>query len=385
MAKLKLRTFVDPATLLHMNMTPLEHYQRDLKSVGFNYDPSQEAAVKHLQRLYDDLVAAPKLKEGLWAEIKRKLGMKRQHIAPVKGLYFWGGVGRGKTYLMDNFYECLPFDDKLRTHFHRFMRRVHSELNDFSGEQDPLKLVAQRLAKETRVICFDEFFVADITDAMILAGLFESLFSHGVTLVATSNIVPDGLYKNGLQRARFLPAIELIKTHTDIVNVDGGVDYRLRALEQAELFHWPLDIAADQSLLKSFESLAPEEGHADINIEIEGRPIASRWVADDVVWFDFPAVCDGPRSQNDYIELAREFHAVLISNVPQFSNLDDQARRFVHLVDEFYDRNVKLVLSAEVKLEALYLSGNLSFEFERTVSRLLEMQSHDYLAKGHMP
>lgn len=366
-------------------MTPLEHYQRDINSAGFNYDPSQEAAVKHLQRLYDDLIATARPNVNFWSGLKGRLGMGRQHIAPVKGLYFWGGVGRGKTYLMDNFYECLPFDDKLRTHFHRFMRRVHGELNDLSGEQDPLKLVAQRLAKETRIICFDEFFVSDITDAMILAGLFESLFLHGVTLVATSNIVPDGLYKNGLQRARFLPAIELIKTHTETVNVDGGVDYRLRALEQAELFHWPLDAAADQSLLKSFESLAPEEGRVDVNIDIEGRVIRSRWVADDVVWFDFPAVCDGPRSQNDYIELAREFHAVLISNVPQFSNLDDQARRFVNLVDEFYDRNVKLVLSAEVKLEELYLKGNLSFEFERTVSRLLEMQSHDYLAKGHMP
>jgi cell division protein ZapE len=368
-----------------MNMTPLEHYQLDLKSAGFSYDPSQEMAVKHLQRLYDDLIAAPPLKGGLLAGIRQRIGMAPMNVVPVKGLYFWGGVGRGKTYLMDNFYECLPFKDKLRTHFHRFMRRVHSELNDLSGTQDPLKLVAQRLAKETRVICFDEFFVADITDAMILAGLFESLFSHGVALVATSNIVPDGLYKNGLQRARFLPAIELIKAHTDIVNVDGGVDYRLRALEQAELFHWPLDEAADASLLKSFKSLAPEDGNADVDIEIEGRTISSRWVADDVVWFDFSAVCDGPRSQNDYIELAREFHAVLISNVPQFVDLDDQARRFVNLVDEFYDRNVKLILSAEVSLEQLYLSGNLSFEFERTVSRLLEMQSHEYLTKGHMP
>ena len=219
---------------------------------------------------------------------------------------------------------------------------------------------------------------------MILGGLLEALFERGVTLIATSNIEPDGLYKDGLQRQRFLPAIELLKVHTQILNVDGGVDYRLRVLEQAELYHCPLDDAADISLKQSFDALAPEPGVADVQIDIEGRAIPTRFLADDVVWFDFEAICDGPRSQNDYIEIAREFHAVLISNVPCFdSDRDDQARRFINLVDEFYDHDVKLVLSAAVPLNGLYHGTRLAFEFQRTSSRLLEMQSHDYLGRAH--
>ena len=221
---------------------------------------------------------------------------------------------------------------------------------------------------------------------MILAGLFEKLFGHGVSLVATSNIVPDQLYKDGLQRARFIPAIGLIKHYTEVVNVDGGVDYRLRALKKAELYHFPLDEAADESLLRSLKSLAPEPARADQAIEIEGRSIRARYVADDVIWFDFVQLCDGPRSQNDYIELARIYHAVLLSNVPQMSaRVDDQARRFINLVDEFYDRNVKLMISAAVPLQELYAGGRLDFEFQRTVSRLMEMQSHEYLASQHKP
>ncbi|CAA0083306.1 Cell division protein ZapE [Zhongshania aliphaticivorans] len=361
--------------------TPLQRYQQDLTQVDFSYDSAQEHAVQCLQRLYDDLVTQiPQENNGF---ISRMFGLK-QALPHVKGLYFWGGVGRGKTYLMDTFFDTLPFENKMRAHFHRFMQRVHRELKSLSGEKNPLIIVADRIADEARVICFDEFFVSDITDAMILAGLFDRLFSRGVVLVATSNIVPDGLYKDGLQRARFLPAIALIKQSVEVVNVDGGVDYRLRALEQAELYYSPLGESADQSLALSFKRLAPEVGSADKLLDIEGRQIRARFVADDVAWFEFSELCDGPRSQYDYIELARVFHAVLVSNVPQMgAGREDQARRFINLIDEFYDRNVKLVLSAAVPLAQLYAGGRLDFEFQRTQSRLLEMQSEEYLACEH--
>ena len=309
-------------------------------------------------------------------------------VEPIIGLYFWGGVGRGKTYLMDNFYESLPFPQKIRMHFHRFMRRVHAELKQLDGQKNPLQKVADIISAEAKVICFDEFFVSDITDAMILGTLMSELFHRGVVLVATSNIIPDGLYKDGLQRARFLPAIKLLKKHTQVINVDGGVDYRLRALEQAELYHSPLDAAADQSLQKGFRSLlaSPSDERENVELTVEGRSIQARYLAEGVVWFDFDAICDGPRSQNDYIELSKEYHSVFISNVPGLGLAnDDQARRFVNLVDEFYDRQVKLVLSAERPLVELYSEGKLNFEFQRTVSRLLEMQSHEYLAKEHRP
>ncbi|MYM64645.1 cell division protein ZapE [Pseudomaricurvus sp. HS19] len=369
--------------------TPLERYHNDLQREGFRHDPAQEMAVRHLQDLYERLVAdwrAEQNQKGLLAKLKGLGGNKSRPLQ--RGLYFWGGVGRGKTYLMDNFFESLPFPQKMRAHFHRFMRRVHQELKTLGGKKNPLEIVADRLAAEARVICFDEFFVSDITDAMILGNLIQALFDRGVSLVATSNIVPDGLYKDGLQRARFLPAIAMLNEHTLVVNVDGGVDYRLRALEQAELYHYPLDAAADASLLASFESLVPDkqEIRADVEIEVEGRPILARFEAEDVAWFDFKALCDGPRSQNDYIELAKEYHAVLVANVPCLGrDTDDQARRFINLVDEFYDRNVKLIVSAEMPLAEIYAGGKLNFEFERTTSRLLEMQSKEYLAAPHRP
>lgn len=369
--------------------SPLARYQRDLQRPDFRHDPAQEAAVKHLQHLYEQLVAAWKAEQqqGLFGNfLKRFTGDSSREL--VRGLYFWGGVGRGKTYLMDNFFESLPFEQKLRAHFHRFMRRVHAELKKLDGKKNPLKLVADTIAAEARVICFDEFFVSDITDAMILGTLMEELFARGVTLVATSNIIPDGLYKDGLQRARFLPAIALLNKHTLVVNVDGGVDYRLRALEQAELYHHPLGAAADKSLMCSFNSLAPvgTEVRAGQEIEVEGRMILSRYISEGIIWFDFVELCDGPRSQNDYIELAREYHTVILSNVPGLGReKDDQARRFVNLVDEFYDRQIKLVISAERPLAELYSTGKLDFEFQRTVSRLLEMQSREYLARPHRP
>jgi len=370
-------------------LSPLARYQQDLQRDDFRHDPAQAIAVNHLQALYEQLVAAwqaDQQQKGLSGLFKRLVTSSTTD--PVKGLYFWGGVGRGKTYLMDNFYDSLPFSQKMRAHFHRFMRRVHAELKKLDGQKNPLKLVADTISKEARVICFDEFFVSDITDAMILGTLMEELFARGVTLVATSNIVPDGLYKDGLQRARFLPAIALLNKHTLVVNVDGGVDYRLRALEQAELYHYPLDAAADESLMASFQSLVSTNSDVqhNVSLEVEGRIIQARHLAEDVVWFDFVELCDGPRSQNDYIELAREYHAVILSNVPGLGReKDDQARRFVNLVDEFYDRNVKLIISAERALVELYSTGKLDFEFQRTVSRLLEMQSYEYLARAHKP
>lgn len=366
--------------------TPLERYRSDISSGNFVRDAAQETAVRELQDLHDRLLKrGGKKKAGL---LGRLFGGSGGKVEPERGLYFWGGVGRGKTYLMDNFFESLPFDDKMRAHFHRFMRRVHEDLKLLKGEKNPLEKVADGIASEARVICFDEFFVSDITDAMILGTLLSHLFERGVALVATSNIIPDGLYRDGLQRQRFLPAIALLNQHCKVVNVDGGVDYRLRALEKAEIYHSPLGAAAEQALGLAFTSLVPaaEEVQRDVGIAIEGRQIASRAVGEDVVWFDFAALCDGPRSQNDYIEIAREFHAVLVGNVPQLtSQMEDQARRFINMVDEFYDRGVKLIVSAAVELENIYDGSRLVFEFERTRSRLLEMQSHEYLARPHKP
>ncbi|MCH8498115.1 MAG: cell division protein ZapE [Marinobacter sp.] len=365
-------------------MTPWERYQEDLTKPGFMRDAAQEDAVRRLQALFEQLVAAESQRGKTMMKFKRRL--KGGRGDPIKGLYFWGGVGRGKTYLMDTFYEALPFERKMRTHFHRFMQRVHNELKRLKGTKNPLDQVSKQFADEASVICFDEFFVSDIGDAMILATLMDGLFKRGVTLVCTSNIVPDGLYKDGLQRARFLPAIELVKKYTEVVNVDGGTDYRLRTLEQAELYHYPLDDGADVSLLKSYNALAVEAASHTLELEINGRKLRALRHADDVVWFDFRELCDGPRSQNDYIELAREFHAVIVSNVPVLGgDKDDQARRFINMIDEFYDRNVKVIISAAAPITGLYAGGRLSFEFERTESRLLEMQSHQYLQAPHKP
>jgi cell division protein ZapE len=364
---------------MSLPQSPADKYRELLQASGFAHDAAQERVVALLEDLYRQLRARPAPRKGLLA---RLLPPPRRQ--PVRGLYLWGGVGRGKTMLMDLFYECLPEHDRLRMHFHRFMQRVHSELKALAGIPNPLEQVAERFARESSVLCFDEFFVSDIADAMILAELLEGLFERGVTLVATSNVEPDQLYRNGLQRRRFLPAIELLKAHTLVFHVQSPVDYRLRVLERAEIYHAPLDAAAEASLQKSFAALAPETGERDVVIDINGRPIRSRGVADDVAWFEFAELCEGPRSQNDYIELARVFHAVLLSNVRRFTTgNEDAARRFISLVDEFYDRNVKLILSAEVPAEQLYAGERLRFEFERTESRLREMQSHEYLARTH--
>jgi len=372
-----------------MMMSPIRRYEEDLLRADFEPDAAQRKAVEHLQVLFEQLSKRHEKREqrsGLAGIFSRLLGAGSE--PPIRGLYFWGGVGRGKTYLMDMFFEALPFERKMRTHFHRFMRRVHKELKALKDQPDPLKVVANTLAQEAKVICFDEFFVSDITDAMILANLLTYLFDQGVVLVATSNIEPSGLYRDGLQRARFLPAIALLESHTLVVNVDGGTDYRLRTLEQAKLYHSPVDKAAHESLAIFFDSLVPDVHGIcrDVDIEIEGRQIRAVKAADDVAWFEFVELCDGPRSQNDYIELAREYHAVIVEGVPMLgASNDDQARRFVYMVDEFYDRNVKLIISAQAPIHELYGQGRLAFEFERTISRVLEMQSTEYLARPHRP
>jgi cell division protein ZapE len=366
-------------------LTPRQRYREDLAREGFVADSAQAAAVDLLDALLRELVdtgPVPPL-AGPAAWWRRLRGDRRE--AP-EGLYLWGGVGRGKTYLMDTFYDCLPFADRERVHFHRFMQRVHRDLRALAGEKNPLDRIADDMAGRARVLCFDEFFVSDIADAMILGHLMTALFERGITLVATSNLPPQRLYENGLQRQRFLPAIRQIETHTRVVNVDGGVDYRLRTLEQAQLYYHPCGEFAQAGLRESFEQLAPEPGRSAVTIEVNDRLLHALQLADDVAWFSFSELCEGPRSQNDYIELARLFHAVIVSGVPRLGGgRDDAARRFINLVDEFYDRRVKLVLEAECPLDALYTGGNLAFEFQRTVSRLREMQTHDYLALEHLP
>lgn len=380
--------------------SPIEQYHNDQQQLGFSADIAQANAIEHLQRLYEDLCADERLKLSptQWSQrLSGWMGGKSKQQATIKGLYFWGGVGRGKTYLMDVFYQCLPFENKQRTHFHRFMRYVHGRLAVHTGAKNPLQLVAQELAKESRIICFDEFFVTDITDAMILAQLLDSLFGLGVVLVATSNIEPKGLYENGLQRQRFLPAIALLEGYTEVINVDGGVDYRLRTLSQAELYHWPLDEAADVSLASSFAALVPmlmpvlaeprstDSGNENGIVNINGRDFTFIRQSDGIIWFTFDQLCVKPRSQNDYLELACEFHGLIISNVPCLRvGMEDQARRFVNLVDVCYDANLKVIISAEVPLLELYSGGQLDFVFQRTLSRLQEMQSYEYLARGHV-
>lgn len=367
-------------------MSPTERYQQDLNSGAIQRDATQAQTIEAFELLYNQLMEQ---QTRSWASafVGSFASLFGKSSSPgVKGLYLWGGVGRGKTYLMDIFYESLPFSQKMRTHFHRFMKRVHAELKTLKDQSDPLEVVADRLAKEAKVLCFDEFFVSDITDAMILANLLDGLFRRGVVLITTSNIPPKELYKDGLQRARFLPAIDLLERFTDVRNVDGGVDYRLRALKQARLYYTPVDDVAKKGLADFFKGLVPDPKSESRNqsIEIEGRDIPVVREADDVVWFDFYALCDGPRSQSDYIEIAREYHAVIVENVPEFKGQnDDQARRFIYMVDEFYDRHVKLIMSAQAPIHTLYKEGRLSFEFERTISRVQEMQSEEYLASEH--
>jgi cell division protein ZapE len=354
-------------------MSVRELYQRTLAERGYTADAAQMAAIDALERC-----------ENEWAAYKARRGnalvrlLARPEIP--RGVYMHGGVGRGKSFLMDCFFNAVPLKRKTRLHFHEFMREVHRELADMHGTVDPLKVLGERMSKRFRLICFDEFHVADITDAMILYRLLESLFEHGVSIVTTSNFHPDGLYPNGLHRDRILPAIELLKSRLHVINVDHGIDYRQRTLEQVEMYQTPLGERADAAMSAAFERLAEAKDESP-ELNIEHRVLKARRRAGGVVWFDFRELCGGPRSQNDYLELAARFHAVLVSGVPQMSpRLASEARRFTWLVDVMYDRRVKLILSAEVEAEALYTEGPLAHEFPRTVSRLHEMRSAEFLA-----
>ncbi|WP_428608814.1 cell division protein ZapE [Sedimenticola sp.] len=365
-------------------MTPEQFYQQQLQRNEVVADPDQAAVVAELQALYARLIQ-PKTPSAEPDLLSRLLKRKTQpEQTPIKGVYLWGGVGRGKTWLVDIFYNRLPFNDKLRIHFHHFMRDTHESLNRLKGVKNPLERVAESLASQTRILCLDEFIVTDIGDAMILAQLLKALFQRGVTLVTTSNTEPDNLYKNGLQRASFIPAIELLKQHTRVIRLDNGTDYRLRYLEQATVYHTPLSTTVTEHLHEEFERLAPEMGQSGGAISLYGRDIAVKRLADDLAWFDFFAICGPPRSQADYLELARCYHTVIISDIPLLTGeLDDAARRFVFLVDEFYDRGVKLIISAAAGPLELYRGERLTAEFERAVSRLQEMQSIDYLSREH--
>lgn len=341
-------------------------------------DPAQRHVVSLLAGLQQQLeYAAAKQSpfKSWWRRAKRP---------PIRGLYLWGGVGRGKTFLMDLFFSTLDIEKKKRVHFHRMMNAIHAELRTLDGVEDPLNVVAERLAAEANLLCFDEFFVSDIGDAMILGRLLEGLFSRGVTLVATSNSPPSELYRDGLQRARFLPAIRMLETHTAVVELDGGRDYRLRLLEQAGTFIPAGGGDVNERLLSFFRRVASGDSEEGRVIELLGRPIRTVRSGRGVAWFEFAELCGGPRSAADYVELAQLCHTVILSSVPVLdASRDDEARRFIALVDELYDRRVKLILSAAAPIESLYRGKRLAFEFERTRSRLTEMQSTDYLGSAH--
>ena len=348
-------------------------YARTLKERGYTSDAAQLAAVDALERC-----------ENEWIDYKARRGnaVAKLLVRPPipRGVYMWGGVGRGKSFLMDCFFHSVPLTRKTRLHFHEFMREVHRELQDLKGIADPLEELGKRIAKRFRLICFDEFHVADVTDAMILHRLLDSMFKHRVSIVTTSNFRPDDLYPDGLHRDRIMPAIALLNDKLEVISVDNGVDYRRRTMEQVKLYHTPLGPQADAQMDEAFTRLA-EAHDEDPVLHIEAREIRARRRAGGVVWFDFKTLCGGPRSQNDYLEIATQFHTVLLSDVPYMPvRMASEARRFTWLVDVLYDRRVKLIMSAEVAPEALYTEGPLVHEFPRTVSRLNEMQSKEFLA-----
>jgi len=348
-------------------------YEAELLSRGFKADPAQLRAVEALQRCATE-----------WSHFKdqRSNALKKliNHPDEPKGVYLYGGVGRGKSFLMDCFFGAVPLKRKTRLHFHEFMREVHRELADLQGTVNPLDELAKQIAKKYKLICFDEFHVADITDAMILHRLLKALFENGVGFVTTSNFKPDDLYPNGLHRDRILPAIALLNDRLEVINVDNGTDYRRRTMEQVRLYHTPLGPEADAAMADAFEKLA-ESQDEDPVLHIESRQIHARRRAGGVVWFDFKTLCGGPRSQNDYLEIASQFHTVFLSDVPAMPlRMASEARRFTWLVDVLYDRRVKLIISAAVPPEELYTEGPLAHEFPRTVSRLNEMQSTEFQA-----
>jgi cell division protein ZapE len=350
-------------------------YEQTLAERGFRPDPAQLRAIDALERC-----------EKEWADYKARRSNALSKLIsrpPIpRGVYLWGGVGRGKSFLMNCFHEAVGLQRKTRLHFHEFMREVHRELAEMHGTSDPLDALAKSISRRFRLICLDEFHVADITDALILHRLLEALFENRVSIVTTSNFPPDGLYPNGLHRERILPAIELLKDRLEVVNVDAGIDYRQSTLQAMEIYHSPLGPGADAAMSAAFERLAEARDESP-QLRIEHRVIRARRRAGGVVWFDFRELCGGPRSQNDYLELATQFHTLLLSGVPQMSpRLASEARRFTWLVDVLYDRRVKLIVSAAVEPEALYTEGPLVHEFPRTVSRLKEMRSAAFLAES---
>jgi cell division protein ZapE len=357
-----------------MSLTAL--YESRLAAEGLSADPDQRRVLESLERLMHDIGRPAPQGWRRWFKAE---------APPVRGLYVWGGVGRGKTWLMDLFYEGLDGTPKMRLHFHRFMQLVHGELAAIKGKANPLHLIAQRMARDWRVLCLDEFHVVDIGDAVILAGLLRSLFECGIVLLTTSNVAPDNLYKDGIQRASFLPAIELLNRRTEVVELGGDRDYRTMILEQARVYHTPLGPATDAALLEEFERLASSAPDGPGDLLVNGRVMPFRYRSGEMVWFDFEALCGPPRSQNDYIELARCHQTVFMSDIPIMGgSRDDRTRRFIFLVDEFYDRRVKLVLSAEAPAARLYIGERLAFEFQRTVSRLSEMQTPAFLSRPHL-
>jgi len=354
----------------------LAYLEPELARRGAVLDGAQAAALGHLQRLSDELAAF---------RSARRSTLKRLLTPPAvpRGLYLWGGVGRGKSFLMDSFFAVVPIKRKTRVHFHAFMRDVHEELATLKHEVDPLATVASRIARRYRLVCFDEFHVSDIADAMILGRLLTALFAAGVVFVLTSNYPPEGLYPNGLQRQNFVPTIRLLRDWLDVLEVDGGIDYRLRALEHMQTFHVPAGPQADAAMERAFEAMrtGPDE---PARLAIEGRTITARRRAGCAVWFDFAALCDGPRSQRDYLELAQRFAVVFLSDIPVMGAAQgDLARRFTWLIDILYDHRVKLVASAAAPAADLYVAGPNAQEYPRTVSRLTEMRTHDYMALPH--
>lgn len=372
-------------------LSPLSRYQQALDAGEYQADEVQRRAVTQLDRIYQALLQKPAASApagGLRGKLSRLLGKGGDTAPqrPVQGLYMWGGVGRGKTWLMDMFFHSLPGDRKMRLHFHRFMLRVHEELTELQGRENPLEIVADGFKAETDVLCFDEFFVSDITDAMLLATLLQALFARGITLVATSNIPPDDLYRNGLQRARFLPAIDLINEYCDVMNVDAGIDYRLRTLTQAHLYLTPLNDQTCEALDRMFVKLAGKAGEDAPVLQINHRPLQAIRSVDGVLAVDFHTLCEEARSQLDYIALSRLYHSVILYNVQVMGPLkENTARRFLALVDEFYERHIKLVIGAEASMFEIYQGVQLKFEFQRCLSRLQEMQSEEYLKLPHLP
>lgn len=362
---------------------PISQAYERLGEIGqISPDINQRELVDRLDHLSEKLK-----NHKMWKGRRKALFRRRNWEKPEQGFYIWGGVGRGKTFLMDLFFDSLPEGTGTRLHFHRFMNQVHKRLTALQGTENPLDMIAEEFARKAKVVCFDECFVSDITDAMLLGTLFEALFRRGVALVATSNIEPDALYKDGLQRDHFLPAIELIKKHCDVVNLDSGTDYRLRTLECSKLYYSTCDDQALDAIWASVQKLAPESTKMEgIFVEINRRRIAVCSLADDIVWFDFEVICGPGRAAPDYIEIAKIYHTVVITGVPALSKAgDDMARRFLHLVDEFYDRSVNMIIGANVPLDQLPLMGRLGFEMDRFRSRLLEMQSYNYLERQHRP